>query len=110
MTVSDAMGKKLGTIIRDFSIINRKYRVLNASGLQTTAIIGPIYRPWTFFVTRQGKEIGKITKKWSGLKKEYFTDADTFGIKFNNKLDRTSKYLLLGAVFLIDFLHFEKKS
>ena len=110
VTVSDAKGKKLGTIIRDFSIIKRKYRVLNASGLQTTAIIGPIYRPWTFFVTRQEKEIGKITKKWSGLTKEYFTDADTFGVKFNKKLDRTSKYLLLGAVFLIDFLHFEKKS
>lgn len=107
VTVSDAGGKKLGTIIREFSIINRKYRILNASGLQTTAIKGPIYRPWTFFVTRQEKEIGKITKKWSGLAKEYFTDADTFGVKFNKDLDKTSKYLLLGAVFLIDFLHFE---
>tara|TARA_R110002072_G_scaffold74374_4_gene176245 strand:- start:20598 stop:21770 length:1173 start_codon:yes stop_codon:yes gene_type:complete len=107
VTVSDAMGKKIGTVVREFSIINRKYRVLNASGLKTTSIKGPIYRPWTFFVTSQEKEIGKITKKWSGLAKEYFTDADTFGVKFNKELDKTSKYLLLGAVFLIDFLHFE---
>lgn len=107
VNVSDATGKKIGTVIREFSIINRKYRVFNASGLQTAAIKGPIYRPWTFFVTRQGKEIGKITKKWSGLAKEYFTDADIFGVKFNREIDKTSKYLLLGAVFLIDFLHFE---
>ena len=115
VTVSDAKGKKLGTIIRDFSIIKRKYRVLNASGLQTTAIIGPIYRPWTFFVTRQGKEIGKITKKCSGLTNlfnslwRFSSDADTLGIKFSKKLDRTSKYLLLGAVFLIDSVYFDKK-
>lgn len=107
VTVSDARGKKLGTIVREFSIINRKYRVLNASGLHTTTIKGPFFRPWTFFVSRSNREIARITKKWSGLTKEYFTDADTFGVKFNKELDKTSKYLLLGAVFLIDFLHFE---
>jgi len=25
--------------------------------------------------------VGKITKQWSGLAKEYFTDADNFGIQ-----------------------------
>ena len=27
------------------------------------------------------QEVGKITKQWSGLAKEYFTDADNFGIQ-----------------------------
>ena len=26
------------------------------------------------------QEVGKISKKWSGLAKEYFTDADNFGV------------------------------
>lgn len=26
-------------------------------------------------------EVGKISKQWSGLAKEYFTDADNFGIQ-----------------------------
>ena len=27
------------------------------------------------------QEVGKITKQWSGLAKEFFTDADNFGIQ-----------------------------
>lgn len=27
------------------------------------------------------QEVGKITKQWSGLAKEYFTDADNFGMQ-----------------------------
>ena len=27
------------------------------------------------------QHVGKITKQWSGLAKEYFTDADNFGIQ-----------------------------
>ena len=27
------------------------------------------------------QSVGKITKQWSGLAKEYFTDADNFGIQ-----------------------------
>ena len=29
----------------------------------------------------ESQEVGKITKQWSGLAKEYFTDADNFGIQ-----------------------------
>ena len=32
------------------------------------------------------QEVGKITKQWSGLAKEYFTDADNFGIQCELKL------------------------
>jgi len=27
------------------------------------------------------QQVGKISKQWSGLIKEYFTDADNFGIQ-----------------------------
>ena len=32
-------------------------------------------------------KIGKITKQWTGLAKEAFTDADNFGINFPIDLD-----------------------
>lgn len=54
-----------------------------------------------------GVQIGKITKQWSGLVKEVFTDADNFGISFPLDLDVTVKAVLLGACFLIDFMFFE---
>lgn len=48
-----------------------------------------------------GENIGKISKQWSGLAREIFTDADFFGITFPLDLDVRMKAVLLGATFLI---------
>ncbi len=40
--------------------------------------------------------------------KEILTDADTFGVEFPRERDIRRKCVFLGAVFLIDFLHFEE--
>ncbi len=54
-------------------------------------------------------EVGKISKQWTGLAREVFTDADNFGISFPMDLDVRMKAVLIGAMFLIDFMFFEKK-
>lgn len=48
-----------------------------------------------------GDEVGKISKQWSGLAREMFTDADFFGINFPMDLDARMKAVMLGACFLI---------
>ena len=48
-----------------------------------------------------GEKVGKITKQWSGLAREAFTDSENFGIKFPMDLDVRCKATLLAAVFLI---------
>ncbi|OBS73493.1 hypothetical protein A6R68_15969, partial [Neotoma lepida] len=45
--------------------------------------------------------VGKISKQWSGLVREAFTDADNFGIQFPLDLDVKMKAVMLGACFLI---------
>nr|XP_057924165.1 phospholipid scramblase 2-like [Doryrhamphus excisus] len=55
-----------------------------------------------------GQPVGRITKQWSGLLKEVFTDTDNFGIQFPLDMDVKMKAVLLGACFLIDFMFFEK--
>lgn len=57
-----------------------------------------------------GDEVGKISKQWSGLAREMFTDADFFGINFPMDLDVRMKAVMLGACFLIDAMFFEKVS
>lgn len=47
------------------------------------------------------KPIGRISKQWSGLLKEVFTDTDNFGIQFPLDMDVKMKAVLLGACFLI---------
>ena len=102
-------GQSLGVIERRFSILRRVYSVLDRAGVEVYQLFGPILHPWTFQIRKDGVECGKITKKWSGLMKEGITDADNFGVMFPADGDVESKALFLGAVFLIDFVHFENK-
>ena len=60
--------------------------------------------------TLDGTNVGKITKQWTGMVKEAFTDADNFGVTFPLDLDAKVKATLLGAVFLMDFMYFEQPS
>ncbi|MBD3241576.1 MAG: scramblase [Chitinivibrionales bacterium] len=106
VTVS-ADGRTLGSIRRQFSVFQRLYSVCNPAGRETMRIVGPLLHPWTFNIERGPRTIGQIKKQWSGLMTEMVTDADNFGVTFPAELDPSQKCLLLGAVFLIDFVHFE---
>lgn len=52
-------------------------------------------------MTLDGTEVGQISKQWSGLARELFTDSDHFGITFPLDLDVRMKAVCLGACFLI---------
>lgn len=63
-------------------------------------------------MSRDGStQVGKISKQWSGLLREAFTDADNFGISFPMDLDVRMKAVMLGACFLIvrydDYTYFD---
>ena len=102
-------GQPLGAVERRFSVLRRIYSVYDRSGHEVFQLFGPLLRPWTFHIKSDGVEHGKITKKWSGLLKESFTDADNFGVIFPAEWRAELKAVFLGAVFLIDFVHFENK-
>ncbi|CAL8068616.1 unnamed protein product [Calicophoron daubneyi] len=92
-----------------------KYAVRNAKREDVLQIEGPSYCSCRCFGDVRFKiysvdgsvEIGRITKQWSNILQEYFTDADNFGICFPMDLDVNIKAVLIGAVFLIDFMFFE---
>ena len=107
LEVFDADERLLGSIEMRFSFVRRIYTVTDHTTGEVDQIVGPLFKPWTFHINRQGKEAGVITKKWSGLLAEAFSDADNFGITFPPGIDARQKALYLGAVFLIDTAHFE---
>lgn len=45
--------------------------------------------------------IGRISKQWTGMEAEMFTDADNFGVRFPMDLDVKIKAVILAACFLI---------
>lgn len=107
LQICGANGVLLGSIQKRFSLLRRIYSVFDRNGREIYQLFGPLLHPWTFRINQGGRERGKITKKWSGLLQESFTDADSFGIRFPQGIDGIKKAVLLGAVFLIDFVHFE---
>ena len=107
--VFDGSGKLLGTLQRHFSVLRRVYSVLSADGVKLFDLFAPLLHPWTFSILEGGRQRGMIQKKWTGLAKETFTDADNFGVTFPSDWPVERKTLALGAVFLIDFVHFENK-
>jgi uncharacterized protein YxjI len=108
--ISDARGRFLGSIERQFSLLKRIYSVLDSIGKEQYELYGPLIHPWTFEIRKNDAVQGKITKKWGGVFKEGFTDADTFSITFPMNCSIEQKALLLCAVLLIDFVHFEHRN
>ena len=108
MTVFNSDCVLLGKIKREFSILTKKFTVEDRQGVGLYDICAPILHPWTFKISKNGDETGEIVKKWSGLGTEAFTDADNFKVRFPQGADADQKAVLLGALFLIDMVYFEK--
>ena len=110
LNIFDSHNALIGLVQRRFSFLRRIYSVFDDTGNELFQLYGPFFRPWTFKIRKGSDEYGKIIKKWSGLLKEGFTDADNFGVSFPAEWDKKVKAIFLGTVFLIDFVHFENKS
>lgn len=113
--VSAPPGHNIGSIQQTWSILYPNFAVKNEHGDTVFHIKGPLCTysicckdvEFKVFST-DGTQVGKISKQWSGLARELFTDADFFGISFPLDLDVQMKAILMGACFLIDAMFFEK--
>lgn len=91
-----------------WSICTPEFDIKNESGQTLLKIEGPICRyglcadvEFKVLSVDKSAVVGKISKKWSGLAREAFTDSDYFGITFPIDLDVRMKAVMLGACFLI---------
>ncbi|CAG0902481.1 unnamed protein product, partial [Cyprideis torosa] len=103
----DAGDQHLGSVAQNWTICIPQFSIKNAYGKPVLKIIGPIitsacFASVDFYVlSLSGEKVGRISKRWGGIIKETFTDADSFGISFPMDLDVQTKALLIGAAFLI---------
>lgn len=106
-------GQLLGSIAEECSIFP-SFSIKNASGSVVLKISGPLCTFSCFgqdlvfqVMDSNNNQVGSIKKVWGGLMREMFTDADTFTITFPQDIHPSTKALLLGALFMIDFHYFE---
>ena len=106
VTVTDSVGKQIGLFKSKLFSIGGGFHVLD--GLeQPVAEIKGDWKGWNFrFLTPEGNEIGKVTKKWAGLGKELFTSADNYMLEITPQVppDHPLRMLILGAVMCIDLV------
>ncbi|CAH1776139.1 unnamed protein product [Owenia fusiformis] len=120
LIVETPAGEVLGTVRQACSPWTPKFTIMDANDQTIFDVKGPCCIcvgpccTWDqeFVVTQpdSGHEVGKVSKQWSGLVKEMFTDADNFGISFPMDLDVKIKAVMIGAVFLIDLMYFQKRN
>lgn len=108
LEVQGADGRPLGAVEKRWSWIRRIYRVEDGRGQVVAELFGPVLRPWTFEVRVGGAVRGVIRKRWSGLGRELFTDADHFGIELRD-LEPSLRVLAFAATVLLDVVHFERR-
>ncbi|KAF0298079.1 Phospholipid scramblase 2 [Amphibalanus amphitrite] len=109
-----AQGRLLGTVRQRWSLLRPLLVVCRPDGSEALHVRGPALRwaaccgsDFSVLSADDGEELGFITKTWSGLARELFTDSDRYGIVFPEDLEVDVKATLLGAAFLIDFMFFE---
>jgi uncharacterized protein YxjI len=111
MTVSDGSGRVIGSVIKRWGFVTKKYELFE--GTRSFANISSgIFKIWTFPVfSTSGQQIATISKKWGGLLKEYISDADKFGVSFDSQtLTDAQKAVIFAAALSIDFDYFENNN
>jgi uncharacterized protein YxjI len=108
IAVMEVNGKPLGIVRKRFTFPHTRYDVFDANGHRLFEIGRGVLKAWTFPIRRDGQEVGVIRKRWRGLSLEVFTDADRFQLEFAAIPDPVERKILLGALFLLDFKHFEE--
>jgi len=117
LEVSSPPGTVIGYVDQKWTCIKPKFDIKDGDGNVALVIVGPwctyscagdvVFKVMT---PDESMEVGRISKQWTGLLKEAFTDMDNFGITFPMDLDVRCKATLIGAAFLIDYMFFEKKA
>ena len=112
ITVRIPNGPVLGSAHRRFGIINKKYDLRDANGAKFAELKSGRLRLWTFAIRdKEGNEVARISKKWSGLLKEYFTDTDNFMVEFGNKNWTPQQRAVIFATSIsVDFDFFENNN
>ncbi|XP_072047470.1 phospholipid scramblase 2-like [Amphiura filiformis] len=120
INIESPPGTIVGTVTQTRSSWKPEMNVMNSSGETVLKIRGPCCLcnmvccrcdiQFAVMSADLTQEVGIISKQWAGAIKEMFTNADTFSITFPRDLDVKVKAVLVGALFLIDFMFYEQKN
>ena len=102
-----------------FAFFTKRFDVQNANGQTIMEVASAFYKLWTFPFKYNEKTVACVSKKWSGLLSEVFTDLDNFLVELETsnensshirQLNHDQRCLVLAASIFIDLCYFENKA
>ncbi len=110
ITIADADGNKIGMVTQKFKFFKPTFNISDKDDQPIATITGD-WKAWNFVIKdAQGKEIGKVSKKWAGLAQEMFTTADKYNVNLNEDItNREHKMAILASAITIDMVLKESK-
>lgn len=111
LEITTADGRVIGTVQQRFGLLRRRFDLHLPTQPHVWEMASPIWRVWTFPIRRQEQTVAIIEKKWSGLLKEAFMDADNFRLLISDPtLTPDEKTTVIAASVFVDLQYFEKKA
>jgi len=109
-TVRDSNGNIIAHIKQKKWFVNhRKFEIYDDSNQLLFTCSAKLPHIWTFNILIHDNQVAQILKKWSGIGREAFTDADFFNIDFGTVSDNIKRQIILALAFAIDLRVFEQK-
>ena len=103
--VEDGKGALLGTFRQKMLSIGGAFDVLDGQGTVICSLKGS-WTGWDFRFISANTELAHVTKKWTGIGKEFFTSADNYVLTIAESVPPTGRArpLILAAVLCIDMV------
>jgi uncharacterized protein YxjI len=103
--VHDEEDERIGGFKQRFWSIGGAFQVLGANDQPLCDLKGK-WTSWEYRFEKDGIELAKVTRKWSGLGKELFTSADNYMLAISDSVppENPLRMLIMGAVFCIDMV------
>lgn len=106
VNVTDESGAKIGHFRQRLLSLGGAFDVFDADG-QPLATLKGDWKGWNFkFTDADGVELGQVTRKWGGLAKELFTNADNYVVHIERAriTDVRHVQVMLAAALCIDMV------
>ena len=101
----------IGALQQRFGLFSKKFDLQDKNGNIILEMRSGFFKFWTFPFFKNGVEVAKIQKKWSGGLTELFTDKDNFLVDFGtSNLPNETKLLILASSIFVDLQYFEAKA
>jgi uncharacterized protein YxjI len=109
VSVFDEHDERVGGFRQKLFSIGGAFRVLGADDQPLCELKGK-WTGWDFKFIHGSAELARVTKKWTGLGKEFFTSADNYVLQISDNVPAGNplRILIMGAVFCIDMVLKEK--